>query len=61
MADFTKDDWDSAQLHVQDAVAETGVQCDQEADGRAEELDGAEEEFFGEVTRRDVPFFVFRM
>jgi hypothetical protein len=46
-------------LHVQDSVAEGGVEGDEEADWCGEELDGAEEEFVGEFFDGNVPFFEF--
>jgi hypothetical protein len=54
-----KDDRDAAELHVEDTIAETGVERDEEADWCAEELDWPEEELLGEVTERYVPFLVF--
>lgn len=55
-ADLAKDDGDGAQLHVQDAVAKAGVQGDEKADGRTEELHRAEQELVGELGEGDVPF-----
>lgn len=56
MPHLAEDDGDGAQLHVQDAVAEAGVQRYQEADGCAEELDGSDDELFGQLDDADVPF-----
>lgn len=60
-AEFSEDDGDPAELHVQDAVAEAGVQRDEEADWGGEELDRADEEFPRELDDADVPFFEFRV
>jgi hypothetical protein len=54
-----KDDGDAAELHVENTIAETGVERDEEADWGAEELNWPEEELLREITKRDVPFLVF--
>lgn len=46
-------------MHVEDSVAEGGVQRDEEADGCAKDLDGADEEFPRELHDGYVPFFEF--
>jgi hypothetical protein len=56
---LTENDGETAELHVQDSVAEGGVEGDEEADWCGEELDGAEEEFVGELFDGNVPFFEF--
>ena len=54
-AQLAKDDGDGAQLHVQDAVAEAGVQRHQEADGRAEQLHRPQQELVRQLRHADVP------
>jgi hypothetical protein len=54
---LAEDDGDAAELHVQDAVAETRIERHEEADGGAEQLDGAEEELARHFDEGDVPFF----
>jgi hypothetical protein len=56
---FSKDDGDAAELHIEDTIAETSVERDEEADWRAEELNWSEEELLREITKRHVPFLVF--
>jgi hypothetical protein len=56
---LSKDDGDAAELHVEDTIAETSVERDEEADWRAEELNWSEEELLREIPKRDVPFLVF--
>ncbi|KAG8413361.1 hypothetical protein J3458_012930 [Metarhizium acridum] len=55
-AQLAEDDGDGAQLHVQDAVAEAGVQRHEEADGRAEELHRPQQELARQLAHADVPF-----
>lgn len=56
-----EDDGDGAKLHVQDAVAEAGVEGDEEADGGEQELDGADEELAREGDDADVPLLEARV
>ncbi len=59
MSDFTKDDGHAAELHVEDAVAETSVEGHKEADRRHEELERSDEELVAEFYDADIPFFEF--
>lgn len=58
-AQVAEDDGDAAELHVQDSVAEAGVERDEEADWREQELHGSDEKFAREFDDADVPFFEF--
>jgi hypothetical protein len=58
-ADFLEFDGEAGEGGVEDAVAEAGVEGDEEANGREEELEGADEVFVPEFGEGDVPFFVF--
>lgn len=53
--DLAEDDGHRPQLHVEDAVAEACVQRDERADGRAEQLDRADQELPPELQDADVP------
>lgn len=56
-----EDDGEARQKEVEDAVAEGGVQRDEEADRGGEHLEGPDQEFRREFAQRDVPFFVLRV
>lgn len=52
---LVEDDRDRPELHVQYAVAERGVQRHQEADGRAQQLHGPDQELARQLFDADVP------
>src|SRR3569833_3936309 len=59
LPDLVEDDGDPAKLHVETTVAEARIECDQEADGREEELNGPHEELSRELLHADIPLFEF--
>ena len=60
-ADLAKDDGDGAELHVQNAVAETEVDGHEKADGRTEHLNRSDQEFAYEFLHADVPLLELGM
>lgn len=56
-ANFAKDNGDGSELHVQDAIAEAGVESHAEADGSAENLDRTDQKFSRQLDDADIPFF----